>query len=298
VTEQLALPLQKAGMVTDAAWEDFTGDGRKELLMVGEWMPITIFSYHPQNKKFSATPISSSSGWWNCVKAADIDGDGDMDFVAGNLGLNSKIRGDSTRPAKLYVNDFDNNGWKECLVSIYKNDGKEYAYYMRPDLTAQLPVLKKQLLTFAAYAGKTVEETFSAAQLKSSEFKQADEFRSCVFINNGNGFTKKPLPSRTQVSPVFALLVDDVNHDGRMDIVAGGNLYGLKPELGRYDADYGTVLLGNNEGRFSYLPPQQSGFFYQGQVRDITTAKTNNGKLMLVSRNNESLMIFKPVARK
>jgi hypothetical protein len=221
-----------------------------------------------------------------------------MDFVAGNLGLNSKIRGDSTRPAKLYVNDFDNNGRKECLISIYKNDGKEYAYYMRPDLTAQLPVLKKQLLTFAAYAGKTVEETFSAAQLQSSEYKMADEFRSCVFINNGHGFTKKPLPSRAQISPVFALLVDDINHDGRKDIVAGGNLYGLKPELGRYDADYGTVLIGNSENGFSYLPPQQSGFFYQGQVRDITTAKTKSGKLMLVSKNNESLMIFKPVAHK
>jgi hypothetical protein len=298
VTEQVALPLQKMGMVTDAAWEDFTGDGNKELVVVGEWMPITIFSYNAQQKKFSATPINHSSGWWNCVKAADVDGDGDMDFVAGNLGLNSKIRGDSARPAKLYVNDFDKNGRKECIISIYKSDGKEYAYYMRPDLTAQLPVLKKELLTFAAYAGKTVEETFSAGQLQSSEFKKADEFRSCVFINNGNGFTKRPLPSRAQVSPVFALLIDDVNNDGRKDIVAGGNLYGLKPELGRYDADYGTVLLGNSIKGFTYLSPQQSGFFYQGQVRDIATVKTGNGQLMLVSRNNESLMVFKPVARR
>ena len=119
-----------------------------------------------------------------------------------------------------------------------------------------------------------------------------------MFINNGRHFTKRPLPSRAQVSPVFALLIDDVNNDGRKDIVAGGNLYGLKPELGRYDADYGTVLLGNGENGFTYLSPQQSGFFYQGQVRDIATAKTKKGKLMLVSRNNESLMVFKPVAHK
>ena len=286
-------------MVTDVAWEDFTGDGHKELLVVGEWMPITIFSYNKQQKKFIATPINNSTGWWNCVKPADIDGDGDIDFVAGNLGLNSKIKGDSVHPAKLYVNDFDNNGRKECIVSLFKNDGKEYAYYMRPDITAQLPVLKKQFLTFAAYAGKTVTETFSAAQLQSSEFKKADEFRSCIFINNGHGnFSKQPLPLRAQISPVYAVIIDDINNDGLQDIVAGGNLYGLKPELGRYDADYGTVLLGNEKNVFNYLSPQQSGFFYQGQVRDIATAKTINGKMLLVSRNNEGLMVFKSIAPK
>jgi hypothetical protein len=116
----VALPLQKVGMVTDAAWEDFTGDRRKELVVVGEWMPITIFSYNAQQKKFSATPISHSSGWWNCIKAADVDGDGDMDFVAGNLGLNSKIRGDSARPAKLYVNDFDKTAERSALFLFTK----------------------------------------------------------------------------------------------------------------------------------------------------------------------------------
>jgi hypothetical protein len=293
VTEQVGLPLQKVGMVTDAAWEDFTGDGHKELVVVGEWMPISIFSYNAQQRKFIATPLMNSSGWWNCIKPADIDGDGDIDFVAGNLGLNSKIRGDSVRPAKLYVSDFDNNGRKECIVSLYKSDGKEYAYYMRPVLTAQLPVLKKEFLTFAAYAGKTVEEIFSPRELQSAELKKADEFRSCVFINNGDGvFLKRPLPDRAQIFPLYAVITEDINKDGMQDIIAAGNFYGLKPELGRYDADYGTVLLGNGKNEFSYLPPRESGFFYQGEVRSMATAKTINGKLLLVSRNNESLMVF------
>ncbi len=299
VTEQEALPLQKVGMVTDAAWEDFDGDGHKELLVVGEWMPITIFSYSVQQKKFLSKTLNNSSGWWNCIKPADIDGDGDIDFVAGNLGLNSKIKGDSVRPAKLYINDFDNNGRKECIVSLYKRDGKEYAYYMLPDLMAQLPVLKKKFLTYDAYAGKTVEEIFLTAQLQSSEVKKADEFRSCVFINNGHGdFLKQPLPYRAQISPVYAVIIEDIDDDGLQDIIAGGNFYGLKPELGRYDADYGTVLLGNGEKGFNYLSPQQSGYFYQGEVRDMAIAKTIHGKLLLVSRNNESLLIFKSVARK
>ncbi len=299
VTKLVALPLEKAGMVTDGAWEDFNGDGRKELLIVGEWMPITIFSFNPHQKKFIATPINNSSGWWNCIKTADVDGDGDIDFVAGNLGLNSKIRGDSARPAKLYINDFDNNGRKECVMSIYKSDGGEYAYYMRPDLTTQLPGLKKKFLTFSSYSGKTVEEVFSANQLQSSELKRADEFRSCLFINNGNGnFLKQPLNDRAQISPIYAIAITDVNVDELVDIVAGGNLFGIKPELGRYDGNYGTVLLGNGNTEFDYISPLQSGFFYRGEVRDIITAETVKGKLLLVTRNSERLMIFKSIAGK
>ncbi len=157
VSKQIAPGIEKAGMVTDAAWEDIDGDGRKELLVVGEWMPVTIFRYDDIKKQFTATSINNSSGWWNCIKAADIDGDGDIDFVAGNLGLNSKIKGDSVHPARMYVSDFDNNGRKECVVSLFKKDGKEYPYYMRPDITGQLPILKKQFLTYASYAGKTLK---------------------------------------------------------------------------------------------------------------------------------------------
>ncbi len=293
VADQVALPLKKVGMVTDAAWDDFNGDGHKELLIVGEWMPITIVSYSMQQRKFIAKALNNSSGWWNCIKTADIDGDGDIDFVAGNLGLNSKIKGDSLHPAKLYINDFDNNGRKECIISTYKTDGKEYAYYMRTDLTMQLPVLKKQFLTFAAYAGKTVEEVFSFSQLQSSELRKADEFRSCVFFNNGDGsFLKKPLPDRTQLSPVYAILIQDINKDSKKDIVAGGNLFGLKPELGRYDADYGTVLIGNGKGDFNFVSPWQSGFFYYGEVRDIAMINTSKGKVLLVARNNNALTIF------
>lgn len=238
--------------------------------------------------------LANTSGWWNCVRAADLDNDGDIDFVAGNLGENAKFKADKDHPAKLYINDFDNNGTKECIITLFKQDGKEYPYNMRPDLTTQLPALKKKFLKYAAYAGKTIEEVITQEQLNTSELKQANEFRSCAFFNNGKGvFTKIPLPKRAQFSPIYALLIDDIDKDGFKDIVAAGNFYGLKPELGRYDANYGSVFLGNGKSDFTYLSSQQSGFFYLGEARDMKMILTGSGKSMLLTRNNDKLKIFK-----
>jgi hypothetical protein len=299
VTAETAAALKEIGMVTDAAWADFDNNGTKELIVVGEWMPVTKFRYDAARKVFSAQVISQSSGWWNCIKAIDIDNDGDMDFLAGNLGLNSKIRGDSLRPARLYVSDFDDNGRQECIVSLFKKDGKEYVYYMRPDLTTQLPALKKKFLQYASYAGKTVHETLTPEQLKKSKRNDAQEFRSCVFLNDGNGnFTKQPLPPRAQFSPIYAFHVVDINNDGKKDIMTGGNLHGLKPELGRYDADYGTTFLAKGGNTFEFVSPQRTGIFYLGQVRDMAEINTKRGVLLIVSRNNDVPLIFKKTAEK
>jgi enediyne biosynthesis protein E4 len=215
-------------------------------------------------------------------------------LIAGNLGLNTKIRADSLHPARLFINDFDNNGTRESILTYYKNDDKSYPYILRNDMLAQIPTLKKKFLKHADYAGKTIEEIFDKNQLESAAVKVAYEFRSCLFTNKGNGnFEWQPLPAEAQLSPVYAILADDFNKDGLKDILLAGNLFGLKPELGRYDANYGVCLKGLPNGKFDYLSPSGSGFFYSGEARDLLPIKSSTHRnRVLLGRNNESLIMF------
>ena len=297
VTAEAAPGLQNVGMVTDAAWADIDNDGKMELVVVGEWMPITVFK-NENEKLIPATALNQqfayTSGWWNCIKAVDMDNDGKLDLIAGNLGLNTKIKADSLHPVKLYLNDFDNNGIPECILTYFKSDGKSYPYIMKNDIVAQIPMLKKKFPRFADYAGKTIEEIFDKAQLESATVKNAYEFRSCMFINKGNGqFSRQPLPTEAQLSPVYAILADDFDYDGWKDILLAGNLFGLKPELGRYDANYGVYYKGLPHHKLVYKSPENSGFFYTGEARDLAKIKNGaNKELIFLGLNNDSLMIF------
>jgi hypothetical protein len=297
VTNTIAPGLRNAGMVTDAVWADTDGDNIQDLIVVGEWMPISIFKSDgrklvpsPLNKQFAQT-----KGWWNCIKAADLDSDGDMDFVIGNLGLNTKIKADSTHPAKLYLSDFDNNSTKECVMAYYKNDGKLYPYYLRGDMVAQMPVLKKQFLRYIDYAGKTLDQVFTKAQLSNATVSEANYFQSCVAINNGKaGYSIQPLPERAQISPVYSALIEDLDADGIKDICLVGNMSAIKPELGRYDANVGTVFKGLPNHQYRYLPKRQTGITYKGDGRDIASIKTNDKKSTVVMTiNDQPLKIFK-----
>jgi hypothetical protein len=258
-------------------------------------MPVTILKY--VNGKLQKTgEIANSSGWWNCLTVADIEGDGKPDLIAGNNGLNSKIKADANHPAKLYVADFDNNGQVECIPVYYKTDGKAYPFNLHDDIIKQLPYLKKRLLRYDAYAGKSIDEIFTADELSKASVLTVNQTQTCVFFNKGNGqFTMQPLPARAQFSPVFTILVTDVNGDGKKDLFLGGNFYGVKPEVGRYDANYGTIMLGEGNRRFEYLPPAQSGLFVTGEVRDAAAIDTKNGKDIIVARNNDALQLFKKV---
>jgi hypothetical protein len=297
ITEAQAPQLAAIGMVTDAEWVDLDMDNKKELIVVGEWMPITVFKNtgsglvpSPMNKKLDKT-----SGWWNGIKAVDLDGDGDTDFVLGNTGLNTKFKIDSLHPATLYVSDFDKNGTQECVMAYYKSDGKLYPYYLRNDLVAQLPFLKKQFLKFADYAGKPIEDVFTAAQLQSAVTHEAYVFQTSIWRNDGNGtFTLQALPLRAQFAPVYGMLISDMNGDGQKDIFLAGNKTGLKPELGSYDANFGTVLLAQGGQSYEYCTPTFSGLFYKGEVRDVATIHTAAGSTaILLAMNNQPLKLFK-----
>lgn len=220
-----------------------------------------------------------------------IDNDGGIDFVAGNLGLNSKIKADSLHPAQLYINDFDKNGTGECILTYYKSDGESYPYYLKYEMIAQMPALKKKFLRHDAYAGKTIDEIFDKERLAASEIKKAYQFQTCLFKNNGKGkFEMKPLPGRAQMTPVYGILVDDLDGDKISDIFLAGNVFGLKPELGRYDAGYGIFFKGGVE----YISQNQSGLFYKGQVRDVKNIVIGGKeKLLLLAKNNSSLQLFK-----
>ncbi len=293
VTKSTAPQLQTLGMVTDARWVDLDGNKNKELVVVGDWMPVTILKYEDGKLKVSAT-IPHSSGWWNCLTVADINGDGKPDLVAGNFGLNSNIRADENHAAKLYVNDFDKNGTVECIPVYFKTDGKAYPYSLKGEIQTQIPELKKRLLRFKDYAGKSMEEVFTKEQLKNATILSAEQLQNCVFINDGKGnFSMQPLPVMAQLSPVYGALVSDLNGDGITDIFLGGNFFGLKPQTGRLDASYGTTLRGNAGHQFTYVSPEVSGFFMTGEVRDIMEIQNSKGEdLIIVSRNNNSLLMF------
>ena len=297
VTSTVAPSLQKLGMVTDAQWVDVNKNGKKELVVVGDWMPLTIFRY--QNGQLQkVSEVAGSAGWWNCLTVADLNNDGYPDLVAGNNGLNSKIRADSLHPARLFIDDFDHNGHTDCIAAYYKTDGKSYPFNLRDDIIGQLPYLKKRFLKYNDYAGKTIDEVFTKDELDHAQKLTVHETRSCIFYNNRNGgFNKTVLPMMAQISPVFGILVTDLNGDGIEDIFLGGNFYGLKPEVGRFDASYGVTLMGNQDHGFNYVKPAVSGLFIRGEVRDVKIIPTPKANYILMARNNDSLQIFKKAVK-
>lgn len=295
VTSATRPGLLKMGMVTDAQWVDVDGDGHNELAVVGDWMPLMVFKYKNGTlQKISEVP--NSSGWWNCLTVGDLNGDGKPDLIAGNFGLNSKIKADKDHPAQLYVGDFDKNGQTECIPVYYKEDGKAYPFNLHDDIIRQMPILKKKFLRYDAYAGKPIDEILTTDELKEALVLKVQQSQTCIFLNNGKGsFLMKPLPVRAQLSPVFSALVTDINGDGIKDIFLAGNFYGVKPEIGRFDANYGVTFLGNKATGFDYITPANSGLFIKGEVRDGKEISSKAGKLIIVARNNDALQIFKPI---
>ena len=294
ITKTIAPEMRRLGMMTDAIWMDTDGDQDQDLIVIGEWMEVTVFENNEGKfkKTTKAAGLAGSSGWWNCIKAGDFDKDGDVDLVVGNHGLNSRFAATADKPLKLFMNDFDRNKTPEPIITQY-NGAEDYPMVLRHDLVMQLPHLKKKYLKNANYKNQRITDIFTKEELKGTIAKKVHTLETSLFINNGDGtFTQKGLPKAAQFSPTYGLLVKDIDKDGNLDILMGGNLYGVKPEVGRYDANYGLLLKGNGDATFEPILSKESGFFMKGQVRDLATINVKGKELILVAKNNEAMQVF------
>ncbi len=295
VTATVAPELKNLGMLTDAIWEDIDADKDLDLLVVGDWLPITIF----KNNNGKLTKISTqqsalnySNGFWNCIKSADLDKDGDIDFVIGNHGLNTRFKATENEPVTMYVNDFDRNGTAEQLITAY-NGKNAYPLALRHDLVMQMPSLKKKYLKYENYKNQSISDIFTSEQLDGTVIQKVFTTQTAVLLNEGDGnFTLKPLPMQAQLAPVYGLCVEDFDKDGNMDIILGGNFYHAKPEVGIYDASYGLLLQGDGKGNFQPVPAIKSGFFIKGEVRDMISIKIGDRPHVIITKNNAPLEIF------
>jgi enediyne biosynthesis protein E4 len=295
VSATVAPALKGLGMITDASWTDVDGDGDVDLVIVGEYLPIKIF-VNEKGKLIDQTEqagLSKTNGWWNRIQAADLDKDGDIDFVVANHGLNSRFRASVDRPVTMFVNDFDKNGSIEQIICTYNGD-KSYPMVLRHDLMSQIPSLKKKYLKYEDYKDQSIYDIFSEKEMENTLKLEAFELGTGILLNDGKGkFNFKRLPTEAQFSSMYAIEISDFDLDGNVDILLGGNLYGVKPEAGRYDASYGVFLKGDGIGAFKTVPSVNSGFVVDGQIRDFTVIKSKGSNLLMVARNNDSVLFFK-----
>lgn len=295
VTSQIAPELKDVGMVRDMLWEDVDGDGDKDMIVAGDWMSVKVFIQDQGRftEKKDAFGDENTMGWWNCLASADLDGDGDMDLVAGNHGTNSRFKASPEKPVSMYVNDFDLNGTVEQIICTYNGD-KSYPLALKHDLTGQIPGLGNKYPKYEMYKDQQITDIFTPEQLGKAIHLDACMLETSLFINTGNGsFTRKPLPLEVQFSPVYAASISDYSGDGQLDILLGGNLHHVKPEVGRYDASYGNFLQGDGKGGFRNIPARVSGLRLNGEVRDIVEISSGKDRILVIPRSNDEAQVFK-----
>ncbi|PTX18148.1 VCBS repeat protein [Pontibacter mucosus] len=294
-TDELAPGLRLAGMVTDATWFDYDQDGDADLVVVGDWMPVTVFENQGSKlvKVTDQEELNQYVGFWQTVKAADFDNDGDLDLIVGNLGTNTKFRKREDTALRMYVKDIDGNETLDHILA-YRLHNDWYPVATKDELGKQIPLINKKFTTYNGYAGKTIDALFDKGELEGAQVLEVNTFESLYLENRGDGtFKKHLLPREAQVSKIFSFYVEDVNHDGHLDILAGGNYYGVSTYQGRYDGSYGVLLAGDGKGGFRAIPATESRFLLQGEVRDIKKLKTGKGELMLVARNKLPLQLLR-----
>jgi len=293
VTEKLAPELLNPGMVCDAIWADIDGDQKSELIIVGEWMPIQIYKIESgifKRLSSEAIGLMDSEGWWNTIQAADLDGDGDLDLVAGNLGLNYKFHTSVEKPFQIYCNDFDKNGTYDIVLAKYNGDikvpvrGKQCSQ-------EQMPFINKKFPSYNDFADANLEQIYGE-ELKSGIKLEAKEFQTCIFINEAGKFKKQYLPIQSQFSTTQAIIIEDFNKDGKKDILLAGNNFHPEVETTKADAGVGNLLI-QKGGHFFSTPLMESGLFLPYDVKDIELINTSQGQRILVASNNDVLRILK-----
>ncbi|MBS1934284.1 MAG: VCBS repeat-containing protein, partial [Bacteroidetes bacterium] len=297
VTSEVAPDLKKIGMICDALFTDFDGDGQTDLIVVGEWMPVTFLKN--VNGKFknvtSTSGISTKTGWWNSITAGDFRHTGRMDYIVGNAGLNTFYKASDEYPVYITAKDFDNNGNFIAIPSLYLPDEhgvkKEFPSHGRDDIAQQFPVVKKKFATYKPFATATIDDILSPSQQNGALRLKANTLQSCYLRNDGNGkFTIIPLPEEAQVSTLNGMVVDDFDDDGNLDILINGNDYGTEVSTGRYDALNGLLLKGDGKGSFVPLSILQSGIYIPGNGKALVKLQGSSGKYLIVASQNRGAL--------
>lgn len=294
ITADRAPGFLELGLVTDASWYDYDQDGDDDLFICGEWMPIRGFR-NDGGKFVEVTEdlgLKNTNGFWNTLAVADLDNDGDMDMVAGNLGLNTQFRTSLEKPVSLLINDFDKNGKIDHIITVFDGD-RAFPIATKSEITAQLPYLLKKYLHYDDYKEKTVTDIFTKDQLDGSLTLNVFETASVALFNENSRFKVKRLPTQAQLAPIYGILIQEIDENGTMEILSGGNQYRAKPQVGIYASSYGNLIEVGKDGNMNILENRDSGFFVQGEIRDIKPIQIAGEKYILVARNDDSLKIFK-----
>ena len=293
-TDELAPGLSSIGMVTDAMWTDFDQNGTTDLVVVGEWMPITIFSQYKGEFRNETEffGYGETTGWWFSIDGNDFDNDGDIDLIVGNLGLNYKYQASEKESFDIYANDFDQNGSTDLVLGYY-NSGIQYPVRGRQCSSQQIPAIQLKFKDYNSFANATVEDVYGTEHLEKSLHYKANSFASIYLENQGKGrFKKNKLPYLAQISPINDLLIKDFNDDGNLDVLVGGNLYAAEVETPRNDAGIGLMLLGDGQGIFNPLSYRLSGINMNDDVKALGVIEVLGKSTVLVANNQGPLQLF------
>ncbi len=294
ITEKFAPSLSKVGMVTDALWTDHNKDNKIDLILVGEWMPITILT----NKNGSLVndtetyDLNESNGWWFSINEGDFDKDGDLDYVVGNLGLNFKYKANEEETFDIFYNDFDGNNTNDIVLS-YFNGGKQYPLRGRECSSQQMPAIKQKFKDYASFSEATLEDVYTDDYLKNSLHYSVKSFSSVYLENTSKGFKQHTLPNLAQLSNINEIIVKDYNHDENLDLLIAGNLYSAEIETPRNDASNGLFLEGDGQGHFKPISSSESGLYIPGDVKDLAQITIDGQEYLIAAKNSDYLQFIK-----
>jgi hypothetical protein len=293
--ELTAETLMKCGMVTDAVWTDIDKDGWQDLVIVGDWMPVKLFRNEKGKKLTDISTqygLEKSNGWWCKILPADIDGDGDLDLITGNMGTNSQFKVNEKEPLVTYIDDFNSDGKNDPILTWYIQ-GVSYPFNSRDELIEQMPVMNKRFLRYADYAKATVHDVLSSEQMEKAQKLYIYTTQTSLWINNKGKFERRALPIEAQFSMMNGILYKDYDGDGKNDILLTGNFYPYRVQQGRLDAGIGCLLKGDGKGGFVPVSRNITGLFIPGDVRDMLEIKGKNNSVIVISKNNDKVQVVK-----
>ena len=294
ITDKIAPSLERIGMVSDARWADYDKDGLVDLIIVGEWMPITVLrntgeTFENVTEKLG---LDKSTGWWFSIEEGDFDQDGDMDFIVGNLGLNYKYKATETETFDIYFNDFDKNKKNDIVLSYY-NEGEKFPLRGRECTSQQMPGIKDKFKDYTSFSQATFEDVYSKESIQESLHYQVTSFESVYMENEGGSFRMHALPKLAQFSSINKILIDDFDKDNHLDLVIAGNLYSSEVETPRNDAGNGLFLKGDSAGNFIPVESHKSGLHIPGDVKDLGRIKIQDESYILAAKNADYIQFVK-----